>query len=96
MQKWEYDVTSYSIEQLLAVREKLGYPLKEASGLGGEDRPIMFCTEKGACFFDNIPNPNIQTIVHILNDRGTQGWQLVSVNMRTDEMICFWKRELQD
>ncbi|MBM4428972.1 MAG: hypothetical protein FJ026_01315 [Chloroflexi bacterium] len=96
MKKWEYDVTSYSIEQVLAVREKLGYPLQEASGPGGENRQIMFCTEKGACFFDNIPNPNIQAIVHILNGKGTQGWQLVSVNMRTDEMICFWKREVQD
>jgi hypothetical protein len=91
MRKWEYDVTSYSIEQVLAVRDKLGYPQE-----GSEDRQIMFCTDKGACFFDNIPHPNIQAIVHTLNGRGTQGWQLVSVNMRTDEMICFWKREAED
>ncbi len=87
MDAWEYDITSYSIEQVLAMQEKAGLPSEQ-------DRPVMFCSDKGACFFDNIPNANIQIIVGILNARGAEGWQLVNVNFRTDEMLCFWKRRL--
>ena len=83
---WEFDITSYSIEQVLAVREKKGLPEEP-------DRPVMFCTEEGACFFDNIPNTNIQIIVDILNRKGADGWQLVDVTFRADEMVCFWKRQ---
>ncbi|MBC7232888.1 MAG: hypothetical protein H5T68_06580 [Chloroflexi bacterium] len=86
MKKWEYDITSYSIEQVLAIREKLGYP-PEA------ERPVMFCTDKGMCFFDNIPNPNIHAILHILNSKGAEGWQLATITFRADEMLCFWMRE---
>lgn len=88
MTKWEYDITSYSIEQVLAQRDKLGLPAEE-------ERPVMFCTDKGACFFDNIPNPNIQVILDILNSKGAEGWQLVDVSFREDEMVCFWKREVE-
>jgi len=87
MRKWEYDITSYSIEQVLAMRDKLGLPPEP-------ERPVMFCTDKGACFFDNIPSANVQIIIDILNSRGLEGWQLVGVNFRADEMLCFWKREL--
>ena len=88
MTTWEYDITSYSIEQVLAMREKLGLPAEEA-------RPVMFCTDQGACFFDNIPNANIQVILDILNSKGAEGWQLVDVNFRDEEMVCFWRREVQ-
>jgi hypothetical protein len=88
MKNWEYDITSYSIEQVRAVRAELGYP-------ADDERAVMFCTDEGLCFFDNIPNPNIKAILHILNGRGAEGWQLVDVAFRTDEMLCFWKREAQ-
>jgi hypothetical protein len=87
MTTWEYDISSYSIEQVLAMRKKMGLPDEQ-------DRPIMFCTEKGACFFDNIPNANIQIILDILNGKGAEGWQLVDVSFRAAEMVCFWKREV--
>ena len=87
MSKWEYDITSHSVEQVRATRAQLGYPAED-------ERAVMFCTDEGVCFFDNIPNPNIKAIQHILNARGTEGWQLVNVQFRTDEMLCFWKREV--
>ena len=70
------------------MRVELGYPPED-------ERAVMFCTDEGVCFFDNIPNPNIQAILHILNGRGAEGWQLVTVTFRTDEMLCFWKREVE-
>jgi hypothetical protein len=88
MKKWEYDVTSYTIEQVVAMREKLGYGT-------GEERPVMFCTDEGACFFDNVPNPNTKAILQLLNSKGTEGWQLATVAFRSDEMLCFWMRETE-
>jgi hypothetical protein len=88
MHKWRYDITSYSVEQVRTVREKLGLPAEE-------ERPVLFCTDKGACFFDNIPNPNIQAIIDILDRKGAEGWELVSVSFRTDEMVCFWKQRAE-
>lgn len=88
MKKYEYDITSYSTEQVVAVRDKLG-------GAAQREEPVMFCTDRGACFFDSLPNANTQAIRHILNQRGAEGWKLVSVSFRTDEMVCFWMREAQ-
>nr|MBC7244019.1 hypothetical protein [Chloroflexota bacterium] len=88
MKKWEYDITSYSIEQVLAIREKLGYPPEQ-------EKPVVFCTDTGVCFFNNIPNPNINAILHILNTKGAEGWQLAAVTFRADEMLCFWMREAE-
>ncbi len=88
MKKWEYEIASYSIEQVITVREQMGLP----SGAEGQ---VMFCTDKGACFFDNIPNPNTKAIQHLLNQRGAEGWKLSGVTLRTDEMLCFWMREAQ-
>lgn len=86
MKRWEYDVTSYSIEQVQALRDSLGY----AAEL---QRPVMFCTDKGACVLDNVPNANTKTLLHMLNAHGAEGWQLASVTFRSDEMVCFWMRE---
>ena len=77
MTKWEHDITSYSIEQVRATRAQLGYP-------PDDERSVMFCTDEGVCFFDNIPNPSIKAILHILNSRGAEGWQLADVQFRTD------------
>ena len=55
----------------------------------------MFCTDKGTCFFDNMPNPNTKAIQHILNNRGADGRQLAAVTFRADEMLCFWMREVE-
>ncbi len=87
MKKWQYDITSYSIEQVRAIQAKRQLPT--------DDRPVMFCTDKGACFFDNIPNANIQALLHILDTKGAEGWELVSVQFRSEEMVCFWKKSTQ-
>jgi len=89
MKKWEYDITSHTVEQVHVVRDKLGLPAEEAG-------PVMFCNSDGVCFFDKMPNANTQAIVHILNSRGAQGWRLASVTFRTDEMICFWMRRVEE
>ena len=87
MKRWEYDITSYSIEQVQVLRDRLGYPAEA-------ERPVMFCSDRGACVLDNVPNASTRTLLHILNTQGAQGWQLASVTFRSDEMVCFWMREV--
>jgi hypothetical protein len=87
MKRWEYEIASYSSEQVIAVREQMSLP-------AGAEGKVMFCTDKGACFLDNIPNPNTKAIQQILNQRGADGWQLAGAVFRTDEMLCFWMREV--
>jgi hypothetical protein len=42
---------------------------------------------------DEAPNPYLTAIVEILNAQGEQGWILVQVALREQDMICFWRRE---
>jgi hypothetical protein len=87
MKKWQYDITAYSAQQVLAERQKMGLET-------GASEPALFCNEKGVCFFDQLPNPNTQAILQLLNARGQDGWQLATVTFRAEEMICFWMREI--
>ena len=54
--------------------------------------PMVYCTSQGECFFDDAHNPYIQAMVEILNAQGKQGWILVQVVPREQDMICFWRR----
>jgi hypothetical protein len=88
MDRWEYQVTTHSAGEVLRVREQLGYPPVE------ESPPVVYCDTEGVCFFDQAPNPYVESIVHILNEKGQQGWELVQVTFRQADFICLWKREL--
>ena len=35
-----------------------------------------------------------EAIVHILDQKGQQGWELVQVTFRQSDFICIWRREL--
>jgi len=87
MHKYEYDITSYSTEQVLARRSKMGYP-------PGAKEPVMYCDSEGVCFFDQMPNPNTQAIIEIFNEKGAEGWRLCSVTFRGNDMLCFWVRKM--
>ena len=85
MIRWDYDISAHSVEEITEVRERLG--------LSGEESPErIFCDSEGRCFFDDLPNPEIEAVKHVLNERGTAGWELVQVVYHKDELICFWKR----
>ena len=73
---------------MLNIREKLGHPADPA-GSG-----IVYCDTEGECFFDDAPNPYVEAIVHILNEKGQEGWELVQVAFREADFICIWRRAL--
>jgi hypothetical protein len=88
MDRWEYQITTHTAGEVLAVREELGYAPEEGNP------PVVYCDTEGVCFFDEAPNPYVEAIVHILNEKGEQGWGLVHIAFRQADFICIWRREL--
>jgi hypothetical protein len=81
MEKWEYDISVYTLAQIVS--------LAEADTAGGR---VLFCGAEGQCFFDDAPNPYMQAITETLNERGQSGWILAQTVLRQKDMICFWRR----
>ena len=84
MKKYEYTITTHTADEILDT----------ISDLSAEaESPVVYCDAQGACFFDHAPNPYTAAIVEILNAQGEQGWILVQVALREQDMICFWRRK---
>ena len=73
---------------MLKGREELGHP-PDPLGL-----TIVYCDTEAQCFFDEVPNPYVEAIVHMLGEKGKGGWQLVQMAFRENDFICVWRREL--
>ena len=86
MKKHEYTITTYTAEEILATISDLSAEVEP---------PVVYCDAEGVCFFDDAPNPYTAAIVEILNAQGEQGWILVQVALREQDMICFWRRRRQ-
>jgi hypothetical protein len=84
MERYEYTITTHTADEILARIPDLP---AEA------EPPVVYCDAEGACFFDDAPNPYMAAMVEILNTQGEQGWILVQVALREQDMICFWRRE---
>jgi len=83
MGNWQYRITVHKPAEVL---DLLPEPVEQVP-------PTIFCDDRGACYFDAGPNPFTRAIERLLNQVGEQGWELVQVAFRPDQMICFWKRE---
>ena len=84
MERYEYAITVHKADEILATIPDLP---------AGVEPPVLYCDSEGVCFFDDAPNPYLAAIVEILNAQGEQGWILVQVALREQDMICFWRRE---
>ncbi|MCR4407657.1 MAG: hypothetical protein NUW24_12190 [Anaerolineae bacterium] len=84
MKKYEYTITTHTADEILAKIQS-----RPAEG----ELPVLYCDAQGTCFFDNAPNPYLESIIEILNTQGEQGWILVQTVLREQDMICFWRRE---
>lgn len=82
MARWRYRTTIHGKEEILAV---LSEPVDSIPS-------TVFCDVEGDCFFDDGPNPLTHAIETLLNRIGSDGWELVQVVFRTEQIIAFWKR----
>ena len=84
MEKYEYAITIHKADEILATIPDLAADVEP---------PVLYCDSQGVCFFDDAPNPYLEAIVENLNAQGEQGWVLVQVALREQDMICFWRRK---
>ena len=84
MPKWRYRITVHTAADVL---DQLPEPVEQVP-------PTIFCDDEGACYFDAGPNPFTRAIERTLDQVGDEGWELVQVTFRPDQMIGFWKRPL--
>lgn len=83
MAGWRHKVTIHDAEDIL---ERLTETV--------EDVPrAIYCDDEGTCYFDEGPNPFTEAIERLLDQFGTEDWELVQVAFRPHQMICFWKQQ---
>ncbi len=83
MKNWEYDLSTEALADLGISAETT-----EAA------RPLILCDPRGQCFFHDRRESEIQAVRHLLNRRGTQGWELVQFDGHNGVVHCVWKREV--
>ena len=51
-----------------------------------------FCTEGGECSLEEIPDHQTVILRDILNQQGSEGWELVQLFFGKDGVVALWKR----
>jgi hypothetical protein len=51
------------------------------------------CSQQGECS-QEAPQQESQILVHLMNQRGLQGWELIQLFPGDQGVIAFWKRRL--
>jgi hypothetical protein len=82
MNRWHYRITTHTAADVL---DALAVPVEHVP-------PRIFCDDEGACYFDAGPNPFTRAIEGLMDQVGDEGWELVQVILRSEQMICFWKQ----
>mgnify|MGYP001073415175 CR=1 FL=1 len=82
MTNWRYRITAHEAQEIL---DSLPRTVEDIP-------PVIYCDDEGICYFDEGPNPFTEAIEHLLTRIGDEGWELVQVSFRPDQMICFWKQ----
>lgn len=80
---WEHAITVHTLDEIVG----------EGAKLEAQEDIVLFCDTEGTCFFDDAPNPYLKAMTATLDRRGVEGWILVDVTLREEDMICFWRRE---
>jgi len=56
---------------------------------------VYFCTDRGECEFQQLPSDEIEVFENLLNERGSQGWELSQLLFGNGGVVAFWKREIE-
>jgi hypothetical protein len=82
MDRWRHRITVHSAAD---VQQFLAEPVDQVP-------PAIFCDDEGACYCDAGPSPLTRAVERMLDHVSQEGWELVQVNFRPGQMICFWKQ----
>ena len=56
---------------------------------------VYFCSETGECSINEVPGDQTEILADTLNERGSQGWELVQISFGKDGVMAFWKRKVK-
>ena len=56
---------------------------------------VFFCTGEGECKIDQVPTGQTTALLDILNERGSEGWELIQTLFGKDGTVMIWKREMR-
>ena len=51
-----------------------------------------FCSEEGQCNYEQLPLAQLKAMENLLNEKGSQGWEMVQALFGEDGVVVFWKR----
>lgn len=81
MKKWEYDISFHSFEDLGISEEEVDFPAEQ----------VIACDPEGHCYFSDVMRLYIDKFMTMLNDRGSEGWELLQLEYHRGSVVCFWK-----
>jgi len=81
MAAWEYNVTNHVIDELKTCLESK------------TPRPVISCDSAGGCMVHDVCARGTDTLATALNERGKEGWELISTDYHHGELLCIWKRQ---
>ena len=55
---------------------------------------VYFCTDQGECNLDEIPSDQMGSLRAILDQRGSEGWELIQIFFGEGGVVAFWKRAI--
>lgn len=55
---------------------------------------VYFCTADGECSLDHIPSDQTKVLTALLDEKGSEGWELVQTLFGIDGIVIIWKREI--
>lgn len=55
---------------------------------------VYFCSAKGDCDLEHVPEAEPDALVDLLNRRGEEGWELIQLVFRRGGLAAFWKRRI--
>jgi hypothetical protein len=58
------------------------------------NRLAYFCTESGECSLEQVPDQQSIILRDILNQRGSEAWELVQLFFGKDGVVALWKRTI--
>jgi len=64
------------------------YPADEITQL------VYFCTDQGQCNLDQLPSGQMGSLGTKLNEKGSEGWELVQIFFGEGGVVAFWKRAI--
>jgi hypothetical protein len=57
---------------------------------------VYFCSMIGGCDLKRLPGDQVRKLKDMLNQRGSEGWELVQITFGKDGVLIFWKRMLKE